>query len=71
MSWSSGEPAPLDEETARQLIQAAEREVLTRRTPQEQLLSDLMERYPFRMRRILADMRWLEKKARKRGITFK
>lgn len=72
-SWWLGEEgrAPLDPDLTTSLINAAERGQIQRRSPHEQLLHDLMQRYPFRVRRILSDMAWLEKKARKRGISFK
>lgn len=67
---SYDEMVPLTDELAQSLIKAANKDSLTRRTPQEKLLLQLHERYPFRIRRIVKDLRWLEKKARRNGITF-
>lgn len=68
--WISDEPAPLNPDLTTSLIKAAVNGEITRRSPHEKLLADLAARYPFRVRRMMSDMKWLEKKARRRGITF-
>ena len=63
---------PLDEYDVAELMAAvAERVSRPRRlSPTEQALVDIAKRNPFRMRRFLRDLRWVQKQARKRGVVI-
>jgi hypothetical protein len=66
--YYSQERRPLDQKTIDELLSAHSG---TREVDHFQLmLEELTHRYPFRMHRIIKDMAWLKKQARKRHVRF-